>query len=249
MTEFGCSNCEYTSPMKKHVVRHINRKNPCGPGIKEIIEIPVEIVCEYCEKNFSTFPNLTNHVKNYCKLKDKYKDDEIKKLKEELRNVKNITINNNNNNNNTNNTNIIIVVNNYEETSIEKITDKIFKNVLKDEPYKMIPNLIKVVHFNPDIPENHNICLSNRNKNNKYLQVYRNGHWEITDKDTEIDNLINDKETLLGDWVEENKDCHIGIVDKFEEYLETKYDVDTAKLIKDEVELLLYNGRHLIKKN
>ena len=45
--------------------------------------------------------------------------------------------------------------------------------------------------------------LSNRNKNNKHLSVYRNGHWEIENKNAEIDNLISDKETHLSDWVTE----------------------------------------------
>ena len=56
--------------------------------------------------------------------------------------------------------------------------------------YHIIPRLIKEIHFNPNIPENHNIFLSNRNKNNKHLQVYRDKHWEIENKSTEIDNLL-----------------------------------------------------------
>ena len=28
-------------------------------------------------------------------------------------------------------------------------------------------------------------------------------HWEITDKNTEIDNLINDKDTILRHWIGE----------------------------------------------
>jgi hypothetical protein len=107
--------------------------------------------------------------------------------------------------------------------------------------------MIKEIHFNLDTPENHNICLSNRNKNNKHLQVYRNNHWEIEKKDTEIDNLINDKETNLSDWIDEKGEKYPEALEKFNEYLDQKYEADVVKLVKEEVEILLYNNRHLIK--
>jgi ElaB/YqjD/DUF883 family membrane-anchored ribosome-binding protein len=108
--------------------------------------------------------------------------------------------------------------------------------------------LIKQIHFNPDIPENHNIYLSNRNKNNKHLSVFRNGHWEIDNKSTEIDNLISDKETNLSDWVSEKGEKYPKAKEKYNEYLEQKYDdEEMKKIMKEEVELVLYNGRHLIK--
>jgi hypothetical protein len=66
-TEFACSVCQYTSYIKTDVVRHINRKRSCGEGVKEIIEIPIEITCEYCNKGFSTKAHLTDHIKKYCK--------------------------------------------------------------------------------------------------------------------------------------------------------------------------------------
>jgi predicted glycosyltransferase involved in capsule biosynthesis len=132
---------------------------------------------------------------------------------------------------------------------LEKLTDKTFINVIKDasEVHQIIPRLIKEIHFNPDIPENHNVFLSNRNKNNKHLQVYRNGHWEIENKNTEIDNMINDKETNLSDWVAEKGQKYPKAKEKFDEYLDQKYDDETIRMMKDEVEQLLYNNRHMIK--
>ena len=246
MTEYACSVCHYSSHLKEHIIRHINRKRSCGSGIKEIIEIPIEIKCEFCNKIFSSMTSLKYHTKHSCKHKDDAKDKEIQRLKEELKQAKSIT---NNIDNSTNTTNYIIVINNYEDTSLDKLTDKAYNKIIKDvdEPYKMIPKLIKQIHFDPKTPENHNIYLSNRGKHNKHLQIYRNGHWEITDKNTEIDNLINDKETNISDWVAEKGEKYPEAMEKFNEYLDQKYDDDTAKLVKDEVELLLYNGRHMIK--
>ncbi len=238
--EFACSVCQYTSDHRRHVIRHIIKKKNCGSGIREVIEIPIEIKCDFCNKTFSTRETMKEHIKKTCKHKDSVKDARIKELEKELKEAKSVTINNNSNNNN-NNINIIIV-NNYENTSLDKLNDKLYNKIIKDaeEVYKIIPNLIKQIHFNPDIPENHNVYLSNKNKNNKHLSVFRNGHWEIENKNTEIDNLISDKETNLSDWVAEKGEKYPKAKEKYD-------DNEIQKLVKEDVELVLYNGRHLIK--
>ncbi len=245
MTEYSCSVCQYTSSLKDNVNRHINKKRSCGPGTKIIIEIPIDIKCEFCNKSYSSLPNLKNHIKNSCKHKDDILKNRIKQLEQELRESRKITINDNS----TNNVNIIIV-NNYENTSLDKLTDQLYNKIIKnaEEAYKIIPNLIKQIHFNSDIPENHNVYLSNRNKNNKHLSVFRNGHWEIENKNIEIENLISDKETNLSDWVSEKGEKYPKAKERYNEYLEQKYDDDEIqKILKEEVELVLYNGRYLIK--
>src|SRR6185369_3536358 len=240
--EFACSVCNYTSKQKEHVLDHIKRKRSCGPGVKEVIEIPVEIKCEFCNKNFATTRTLERHMKNSCKNKDQAMQKEIDDLRQKVKNLekgKSTTINNNNQTINNQTINIIIV-NNYEDTNLDKITDRTYNKIIKDadEAYQIIPRLIKEIHFNPDVPENHNIVLSNKTKNNKHLQVYRNGHWEIENKAIEIDNLINDKETNLSDWVAEKGEKFPEAMEKFNEYLEQKYDEDVSKLVKEEVELV-----------
>jgi hypothetical protein len=82
MAEFGCSVCEYTSYIKRDVVRHINKKKSCGPGIKEIIEIPVDIKCEWCNKKFSTRCNLREHEKKSCKDKNNILQRQLKEAED-----------------------------------------------------------------------------------------------------------------------------------------------------------------------
>ena len=91
--EFKCSICEYTSSQKIHVVRHFNKVKSCGPGIKEIIEIPTEIKCKYCNKNYSTQKNLKEHQKNNCKNRDIVMLKEINDLKEKVKQFKKQLIN------------------------------------------------------------------------------------------------------------------------------------------------------------
>ncbi len=245
MTEYQCSTCGYTSSQRSPVIRHLNKLKSCGIGDKKVIEVSIEIKCKYCNKNFSTAKTLAYHIKNTCTHKDDVMLEENRKLREENRKLretsKNVTINDNRV------FNIMIV--NYEDTKFDKISDNTYNKIITDaESHQIIPLLIKEVHFNPNIPENHNVYISNRNKNNKHMQVYRNNHWEITNKGTEIDNLISDKETNLSDWIGEKGQKYPDALEKFNEYLEQKYDdEDISKLIKEEVELVLYNHRHLIK--
>jgi hypothetical protein len=248
--EFGCSGCEYISYKKSHVTRHINKTKSCSSGKKEIIEIPIDINCEYCNKEFSTKQNMKDHVKNDCKQKEKILKDKIKKLEEEVKNLKETkTVNIDNSVNTTNNTtNYIFVLNNYEDTNLDKITDKLYNKLINNsETYQIIPSLIKHIHFNKENPENHNVFISNRGKNNKHLQIRRNGQWEIANKSTEIENIISDKETNLSDWIDSKGEKYPEAVEKYQEYLEQKYEPEIAELIKEEVELALYNGRHMIK--
>jgi hypothetical protein len=248
--EFGCSCCEYTSLKKENILKHFHRKKSCGPGIKEVVEIPIDISCEYCKKDFSSSTSLKFHLKNSCKNRKDQLEDENKKLKEKVKELeKQSTTTINNDNRTTNNTFNIFIVNNYEDTKLDKLTDAVYNNIISgsDEIYHIIPRLIKHIHFNPDIPENHNIVLSNKNKNNKHLQVYRGGHWEIEPKDNEIDNLIYDKETNLSDWIGEKGEKYPEAQEKFNEYLDQRYEDGKNKLIKEQVELVLYNNRHMVK--
>ena len=63
--------------------------------------------------------------------------------------------------------------------------------------------LIEKVHFNPDKPENMNIYISNIK--DKYMMVYQNNKWSLTNKKV-LDDLYDDKEFMIDQWIEENKD-------------------------------------------
>ncbi len=244
--EFACSVCQYSSNKKEHIIRHIDRKKSCGKGIKEIIEIPIEIKCEYCNKNFATSSSLKIHKKNSCKSKTNILEEKNKKLEEKIKELELVNRISANTSTTVNNNTFNIYVNNYENTTLDKLTDNIYSNIIGDsDSYQIIPRLIKHIHCNPEIPENHNIRLSNRNKNNKYLEVYRNNQWEIENKHTEIINLISDKEMNMNDWIIEKGNKFPEVLEKYNDYLEQKYDNETANLIKQEVELLLYNNRNL----
>ncbi len=241
MSKYQCSVCGYVSLQKNTVFRHMNKKKSCGIGDKKIIEITETNKCEYCNKNFSTAQTLAYHIKKSCSKK--MESEEIIKLKEEnkkLKEEKSIIINDNRI------FNITLV--NYEKTKLDKIPDNVITDIIKDaDTYQLIPRFIQAVHFNPNIPENINIYISNRN--NKYIQVYNNNRWETRLNESEINNIINDKETSISEWLYDKKEKYPETVDMFEDYLDQKSEAEAEhnKILKEEVELILYNNRHLIK--
>ena len=93
MTEYKCSVCEYKSLTKQHVAKHILRKKSCGIGIKQIIEVSVELKCKFCKKFFSSQLSLDRHS---CKIKDNLQNNRIKELELELEielvKIKNATV-------------------------------------------------------------------------------------------------------------------------------------------------------------
>ena len=242
MTKYKCSTCNFESYHRHVLDRHIIKKKPCGDGERKVIIVHDILVCTYCNKEYELQKSLIAHLKK-CPVKKYITEEENRLLKEKIKKLERNQVQTQINNNNQINITLI----NYNETDLSKLTDKCINDLIidADKSCKIIPNLIKHIHFNPEMPEYHNICLSNKNSNNKYMNVFRDGIWQAAIKN--IDNIISDKETQLGDWVTEKGKKFPAAKEKYDDYLEQKYEPGIAKLIKEEVELILYNGRHMIK--
>ena len=238
--EFGCSECDYVSEFKHHITRHISRQNKCGPE-PQVIKIPICIQCDYCEKTYKTKITLKRHLKT-CKVKKKQtdkliteKDREIAVLKAKLEAKPSVT-------NITNNINIQI--NSYRDTDFRKLNDKHFKHAVH-RMVNMVPQLIEYTHFNKKTPENHNVYISNQK--GKYAMVYNGQEWEIKDQNQTIDQLINDHEYELEQWVESDA-AQPKELEKFRKYLDLKENKEgVEEELKEEVRRLLYNKRKIVK--
>tara|TARA_X000000950_G_C13549471_1_gene510928 strand:- start:254 stop:583 length:330 start_codon:yes stop_codon:yes gene_type:complete len=108
--------------------------------------------------------------------------------------------------------------------------------------------LIKKIHFDPDKPENHNIYISNI-KNN-YAMIYDGDKWNLTNKDDLINEILEEKEIIIEEkleqWLEKGRQ-YPEIMKKFTRYLEKKENDVVLDKIKDEVKLVLFNNRNLVK--
>jgi hypothetical protein len=203
--------------------------------------------CDYCNVEFTLFTNKRRHELHRCKENDALKDLKIKKLEKEkkklekkiekmLNNVGTINNTTNNNTNNTNNTNNIIVVNNYGKENTDYLTaDKI--EALLARPYESIQELIKMLHFNSEHPENHNVKITN--KKEPYALVWNNPIWEIRKKKSVVKDIV-DKGYMMIDTTHDNMDESNKKYIKFQ----TKFDDDathTKDTIEEDAEMVIIN--------
>jgi hypothetical protein len=93
--------------------------------------------------------------------------------------------------NNTNN--IVINVRNFGEENLDHITNEVKDRLIHQLNGKGIVKLIKDVHFNPNVPENHNV----RKYDKSLWEVYDSGDWEIRSYKTTIDDLIKRHKDIL----------------------------------------------------
>ena len=136
----------------------------------------------------------------------------------------------------------------YDNTDLSHLKNKDYLKCLRRSNF-CIPHLIEKIHFNPEKPENHNIYISNL-KNN-YVMIYNGEKWMINDRDESIQNLIDDKESIieqkLEEWIENGKN-YPDIMKKFNRYLEKKENDKVLDKIKNEIKLMLFNNRDIISK-
>ena len=235
----------------------VNKKSTLSQHFQES-----NYICEYCEKQFNFKQSYYRHMKT-CKAKyeidEKEKDemnkivellnkqleDQKQQINELIKKSGNTTINYQQNNSVNNNIKLL----GYRKTDISHLSDKDFISCISHSNF-CIPHLIQKIHFDPDKPENHNIYISNI-KNN-YAMIYDGDKWNLTNRDDLVEEILEEKEIIieekLEEWLEKGKQ-YPEIMKKFTRYLEKKeHDVVLDK-IKDEIKLVLFNNRNLIKNN
>ena len=223
--------------------------------------------CSYCCKEFSRIDNLNRHLKK-CKMKNnvlsenKELRETVEKLLIECSEMKNLlknttkksttlqhsmsnSQNNNTNSNNTNNNNNTIIINNYGEENTKYITKQFIVDLLKNKPFKAIPEMIKHTHFNKEHPENQNIKITN--KKEPYVKIMKDNKWEFQDRKNTITDLIDKQHIKMSDEkVEEQieRQCtsqeKINIIRCNEKYEEEEEDY--MKRLYNESELVMLNN-------
>jgi len=200
--------------------------------------------CDFCKKEFTLFTNKRRHEIHRCKdntnlMTKKIYDLEKEKKKLEKKIEKLLdkvgTINNTTNNTN-NNTQNIIVVNNYGKENTDYLTvDKI--KALLDRPFDSVQELIKMLHFNSEHPENHNVKITN--KKEPYALVWNDPIWELRKKKSVVKDIV-DKGYLMIDTTHDSMD------ESNKKYLnfQTKFDDDDTNIkevIEEEAEIVIIN--------
>jgi Zinc finger, C2H2 type len=181
---FKCEKCYKVFTRKDSLKDHTK--------ICKAITSPLQ--CYKCHKILASKQSKCNHMK-ICK-------GEIAKeiVKDTVTSVHNIQNQQNNthctfNYGTVNNNNVTINIRNFGDENLDHITNEVLDPLVKKMKGQGIVGLIQKIHFNPDVPENHNI---RRDENDRQLwKVFENGDWEVKSSKTTIGTLINEKKYML----------------------------------------------------
>jgi hypothetical protein len=262
MVRYECTNCNFTTLIKSHYIRH-NRTNKHLDNLNILVINDVnnsQSVCKYCNKEFKHMQSMYRHIKYTCiknkdedvkelvrlmnlRLEQKEKELELHKKQidtqekqiEKLMGKLQINIHGN-------------VIQNiqllpYKETDYSHLTETDYVGAIKRVNF-CVRHLIEKIHFNPSKPENMNIYISNLK--DKYMMMYEGGNWNIKNK-SELDHVYDDKEMLLEDWLDREQHKYPELKEKFERYINNKEKDDTLNMIKDDIKMMLYNKKCLIE--
>jgi hypothetical protein len=216
---------------------------------------------------YNIVKNLRENIKEKDKIIEKRGEiiekcnetiDEKNKIIKDIE--KNKTINNgvifNGINNGTVNNNTAITINNtikllsLQSTDKSHITDKFLYECISSCMSSVI-KLIEKIHFNPLVPQNHNIYI--RNIKSKYLLAYNGKSWLLKDRAEAIADLIIDGENMMIKFAEDEEvqKMYPGVSKKMHEYTRcinrNNNERDAKEKIRMDTTLLLYNKRDMIE--
>ena len=261
-----CKRCNYNTMYLSNYKKHLSTKKHIYTEDLPINECntlsdpsptpdPNIFICKYCDQEFAFKQSMYRHIKYSC---TKNNDEDLKELvrllnvqrsefQEQLQSqskqidklMGKLEINGSFNTTNIQN-NIQLLA--YKDTDITHLTEHDYSQCIKKVNY-CVMKLIEKIHFNPNKPENMNIYISNMK--DKYIMVYDGINWNLANRREEIDKLYDEKEMILEEWLEENKDADIK--DKFVKYLNNKETDECINRIKDEIKLMMYNKKQLIE--
>jgi hypothetical protein len=206
--EYTCERCGFKTKTKYSLLMHIKRQKPCDTKLSIITREQVlekltkketnnnYTYCTICGKSLHK-SGLSRHLK-ICK-RDKHDNtisvayvEELEKRIQELEKfVKCIPqiVNNTNNTQNiiNNHQHINVLVNNFGNEDFSHITSEFLNHCILN-PIKGLPSLIEKIHYDQDVPENHNLRFKSWKKN--IYEKYIMPNWHECDATNTLDELI-----------------------------------------------------------
>ena len=243
-----CPRCHYKTSRKSLIRNHFNKKKVCkieydDISIEECLKrLNNKIhICEYCKKEYKYRSYLKRHQE---KCNNKNIIEENKKLKEEnemLRQTQvshNTTINGDQiNNNNTININI----NSFKDTDYGKIQNEV-KKCVKNGQFN-IHKFIELVHGNKDIPENHNIMITDARE--KKIMEYDGNSFKMRDSGLlGLDKLLKEtNEKIEKDIIDDDV---VDFSNELMEHYNSSNDTRKNEILKG-IAVVLYNNKDMVK--
>ena len=262
MVIYNCEICGAKFKMLSSFTQHTMSDFACEKVLHKKYE------CNKCNKKFTNNKNMKIHMKTKCNIliineleEVKNKLKEIEKIKEELNKVKmqtqrkpgrpkkitNNTTNNMNSNNTTNITNQTInnnkfMIVNFGKEDIDRLTLHDKREILNSS-YSAILKCAMKINFNPEIPEQNNIFITNPKSD--YAYKYDNGKFVAIKTNDLLDELIHHRMNDVRELVDQNDTLKIGN-NKIERVNDLLNNIDEEKLdninnLKKDLKLTLFN--------
>lgn len=228
--EYVCPRCNYTTVNKYDLKKHLLRKKLCKPinGDVSLTEIKEKYLkpkkekykCDICNSVFSSKNGWKSHCEKcnqttyLIKMVQQQKqqiEDLTKQIKKSTLNPK--TINNNVQNNIVINTPYPLRKFGHEYT--DYITNDFFDEVFFDTglTHQAFTTLLKLLHFDPDFPENHNVRIKSSKR--ELMEIFRGDHWDSVTFFNGIREMIINGKNRFKEYYEKNKeDIHYGLTEE-----------------------------------
>ena len=214
MISYTCDMCGKIFDHKHNYIYHTTKlKMKCSNIPNKEKEIPLPIIitprykiftydpeknnCVYCNKSFHSKTYSIRHEKYFCKTQKSYMII-LEELKEDLEDLKNENIE-------LNEKYCKHKRNTIARFGMEKIP--ICKaHILEaiNDPYKQIPKLIKIYHFNPEKSKYNNIKI--KNPKDLYYEIYNGNEWKYELKKTIIQTLLQTYKDIVDTVYNKKKD-------------------------------------------
>ncbi len=243
----GMDNIEVLKNIRKEVIEELNIVDKTMMGVNTFVKMKNEIK-----------PVIEDVKVEPVIIKGKIEEqtterDEIRELKQEIQDLKNIvkeslltnqgtTTNQHISNHYTFLTQINqnIMINSFGKEYVDMLETDYYLNLLTT-PYDSVPKLVNSIHFNKEKPSNMNIILPN--KNLPFVYVFENGKWMIANKDNTLSHLVDINFERVDDFYEHYKKfLEGGIIENYERYTEEFANTGLKENIQNNVSDVLEKG-------
>jgi hypothetical protein len=220
-------------------------------------------LCKGCGRTYKYSRNLAKHAKKCARAQAKV--DAVEKLtlrvEEQQREIEGIRKNgggesnsggNSNNSYVRGNGNVVVNIRvedrhrrNYSDTNYDVLSEQDIMRAV-GHASRCIQEIIPMTHFNARHPENQNIYVSSLKS--PVTMLYEGNQWSAHKWATIADRVVDDNVTTIAGWVEQHKDEHPRLAEKFRVFVEQS--AKNSRFIEDvksEVRLILYNNRKLVR--
>lgn len=180
---FSCKNCNKNYKSRMGLFRHNKECNV------EISNKKPNNICKYCNKLLSNYTSKWRHEQN-CSLNSNKFIQKMENMQKEIKDLKSKISSNpqtiNNKMTNSNNTQNIICVFPFSKEPNNVLSIKYLTKSLNELGINSVIDIVKKKHFNPELPQLHNFCVTAKNDN----------YASIVDPETKKIKYVNKKDVF-----------------------------------------------------